>query len=87
MKFRNLVQVTTKNFAGKIVFEGREKFEIIHPNEYESIKDTTLLLSEKLYDKNNHTTDIEIYSYNAISDTWMCMASYYGSEKRFVIHK
>jgi len=38
----------------------------------------------------NHITpihtdiNIEAYIYNSISNTWMNMASYYGSEKRFV---
>ena len=38
----------------------------------------------------NHITpihtdiNIEAYIYNSISDSWMNMASYYGSEKRFV---
>ena len=30
--------------------------------------------------------DIEVYLPNSISDTWMNMASYYGSEERFVTH-
>jgi hypothetical protein len=31
-------------------------------------------------------SDIDLYAsiYNSISNTWMTMASYYGSEKRFV---
>jgi len=34
----------------------------------------------------NTDIDIEASLYNSISGTWMCMASYYGSEKRFVKH-
>jgi hypothetical protein len=34
----------------------------------------------------NADINIEASLYNGISDTWMCMASYYGNEKRFVKH-
>lgn len=33
-----------------------------------------------------HDINIEVYLSNAMSGTWMNMASYYGSEERFVTH-
>jgi hypothetical protein len=34
----------------------------------------------------NTDINVEAYLHNSISGTWMNMASYYGSEKRFVKH-
>ena len=91
-KIMYIIEIEVRDSNGKIIFDERGfKFTSLQIDS--SVTNESLLERQmvhicetlKVWMPQNKI-DIQASVLNSISGTWMCMYSYYGSEKRFIKH-